>query len=382
MENYWISEEAPFPFLWWDVAAVCLFSALPLGIAFAAALCRRASRVATLGLAGLATAAGAGVFAGVASAHLGDLEPSLLAAGGILRGLISLGLALAAALGWFAIFPRRGTAGKQQPSQLNAATFFFGAVVMVVVPIVYIQARCKHDAARAMGLVEQSRLAEARRVLLRLAALSPQAVWKGEALHPFLAQLQQAISEVQSRAAAPLHDEASDSERIERARDLAILGRDEEAIRVLRASPGVLSSGEGLNLLGTIYEAREAFLAGLESYRQSRGAWEQQSPSPERTEGLIQANRGLGYCARKLGRYAEAETAYLKVWELSPTADTHFLLARFYEDIEHTRKAETHARLAMKLAPDRYQADGEQLLDKLMMRHFGCFGVFRSAAPR
>jgi hypothetical protein len=76
-----------------------------------------------------------------------------------------------------------------------------------------------------------------------------------------------------------------------------------------------------------------------------------------------------------LGHYARAETAYQQLLALSPTADTHFLLAQFYEDVQRTSLAAEHARRAMALAPERYQQPGEQLLDKLVTLHFGCWGL-------
>jgi tetratricopeptide (TPR) repeat protein len=90
----------------------------------------------------------------------------------------------------------------------------------------------------------------------------------------------------------------------------------------------------------------------------------------------VQATTGIAYCERKLGRYAEAEAAYLERLALSPTAETHFLLASFYEDAQQTSNARTHARLAMALAPERYRQPGKKLIDKLDTLHFGCLSGF------
>ena len=112
--------------------------------------------------------------------------------------------------------------------------------------------------------------------------------------------------------------------------------------------------------------------SSLACYEAAARAWESSPPSPERAAGLAQATTGAAYCLRKSGRYAEAETAYQQLLALSPTADAHFLLARFYEDTQQTAKARTHAKLAMAAAPERYRRQGEMLIDKLNTLHFGC----------
>jgi tetratricopeptide (TPR) repeat protein len=77
---------------------------------------------------------------------------------------------------------------------------------------------------------------------------------------------------------------------------------------------------------------------------------------------------------------ALAEAAYQQLLELDPSADTHFLLAQFYEGTQQAAKAQFHARQAMALAPDRYDQAGQRLIDKLITHHFGCWGA--SAAER
>jgi tetratricopeptide (TPR) repeat protein len=98
--------------------------------------------------------------------------------------------------------------------------------------------------------------------------------------------------------------------------------------------------------------------------------------------GLLQATTGIAYCQRKLGHYADAEATYQQVLTLSPTADSHFLLAQFYEDAQQAEKARTHARRAMALAPTRYRQEGEKLIRKLTVYHFGCLSVFTAENDR
>jgi hypothetical protein len=92
----------------------------------------------------------------------------------------------------------------------------------------------------------------------------------------------------------------------------------------------------------------------------------------------VQALRGIGYCARKAGRTSQAEAAYQALLKTSPTADSHFLAAQFYEDAQATSLALRHVRQAMALDPRRFGESGRTLVNKLQTAHFGCWGVYSS----
>jgi tetratricopeptide (TPR) repeat protein len=185
------------------------------------------------------------------------------------------------------------------------------------------------------------------------------------------------ISELNRQAAVPLANQASAEERLQRARTLAMLGRSEAALAVLDLMTDPVAEAEADNLRGTIYENRGQWEAGLAAYAQARDAWDAQPHSAGRTAGLLQAATGMAYCLRKAGRYAEAEATYHQVLALAPTADTHFLLAQFYEDAQQADQARQHARQAMALDPRSYQQLGNKLINKLVVHQFGCLGVFR-----
>jgi tetratricopeptide (TPR) repeat protein len=255
------------------------------------------------------------------------------------------------------------------------AMLLLEAIALLAVPSLYIHARTRDAAVRAIGLMEQSRLGEARLLLHRLVMLAPSAQWKGYPLHRAAIELDAAVQSLSERVAAPLTTNAMDEDRLGRARDLAMLGRTSEAIRVLESSQPLLKSGEACNLHGTIDEALGQWSSACRWYNQAREAWRPLADSAERTAGLVRAATGLGYCQRKLGHLPEAEAAYQEVLALSPTARSHFLLAQFYEDTQQAMKAEAHARQAMALDPPHFLADGHKLIDKLMTLHFGCWGV-------
>jgi tetratricopeptide (TPR) repeat protein len=253
----------------------------------------------------------------------------------------------------------------------------FAVAALLLMPSTYLDARRRHDASELQSLLEQSRLGEAQTLTRRMLLLTPDAEFDGRPLKSLAAGIGQATRELEARATRPLPAGADERQRLDRARDLAMLGRTDAALDAVQRWPEWLHSAFALNLCGTIQETNGHWREGLACYQAAARAWESSPPSPERMAGLVRATTGAAYCLRKSGRYAEAETAYLQLLALSPSADTHFLLARFYEDMQQTAKARTHAKLAMAAAPERYQRQGQRLLEKLNTLHFGCLsGLF------
>jgi tetratricopeptide (TPR) repeat protein len=260
--------------------------------------------------------------------------------------------------------------------QQFAAVVAVEAIVLVLVPWLYIEARLRNDTVRVAGLVEQSRFGEARELVTRLLILGPNASWKGRPLREAAFHLDAVVRGIEQRVAAPVASDATAEDRLRRSRDLAMLGDTSMAIAMIQQSPSLADTPEACNLLGTVYETRGEFSAGRDWYGRARRAWQSRGDSPERTAGLVQAMTGVGYCERKLGRLQEAEAAYQERLALLPTAESHFLLAQFYEDTQQTAKAREHARQATKLDP-RYERSAQQLIDKLATVHFGCWGLFK-----
>jgi tetratricopeptide (TPR) repeat protein len=270
---------------------------------------------------------------------------------------------------------------RKQPAAMGtlAWTLLAPAVLALVVPWVYREARWRHDLRELQGLLEQSRLGEAQPLATMLARLDNRAALSGVVPLKRLAdEIDQTVSALQARAARPLAADAGDGDRISRAQDLAMLGRTDEALHVLAAAPALANSPVACNLRGTIHETRRQWRQARDWYSKAKTDWEQEPDTPEQTAGLIRATTGIGFAERKLGRYREAEAAYQQVLALAPTADSHFLLARFYEDTQQASKAQQHARAAMSLDPGRYLQPAGVLIDKLVTLHFGCWGV-RSA---
>ncbi len=362
------SEQAPFPFVWRDVALVHFLAALPLAIYLAGSIRARVS------VGGCLVLAAAALVLGLALWLVGDLFWTPLAAAG-LRAALALLAALSAGMIAAAVGPFR----ERPPQGLGQA--LLALAILLAVPPFYLHARGKHDRQRLAELQDQSRLGEAQALAQAMLVLTPDARVRGKPLVLVAAELDRIVAELTDQAAKPLALHATDAERYERARVLAVLGRTSEGLAVLASSPSLSESLPAALLRGTIHETRREWTAELAALSRARELLEEQSPSPERDADLIHTVTGLAFAHRKLGDNPAAAAAYSELLRLSPTADTHFLLAQFYEDTQQGRPAQFHARQAMQLAPDRYTRPAGQLVNKLRTTHFTCWGLLNSDSP-
>ncbi len=365
-------ETAPPPFVWTDVALVAFLAGLPLAALVSGSIGPPLARLALAAAAGLLALL---LFAPIATPIwqsnplVAQLARTMAAAGA--------GLALVAGGASLSFTKQERTA-----SPLNLFNLALAIAVSLALPWLYVQARCRHDLARLEGLMEQTRIGEAGALAERLLVLAPHATVRGFPLLRVAEQSRRIVADLQSRVQTPLPASADVAQRLQRAGDLGMLGRTAEALAVLDASPAAAQSAAVNHLRGVIHDARNEFGLALEAYRAAREAALAHPRSAESNAVVIDATRGMAYCERKLGRYADAERTYLELLAFEPTAETHFLLAQFYEDTQQASLAQDHARQAMALDPQRYAARGRQLIDKLMTHHFGCWSVFASEPRR
>ena len=380
VESFCIDAGVPAPFVWGDVAVVHLLCAVPLAWLLATLLVRWARAAVVLLLALVLSGIGLLPF------HPGDANVLPGAAGSwgglILRAATALDLSLAMALAMAVLWHPRFS--QERPRAWTRTLFSLGGgiALLLVLPWSYVDARCRHDVARLGEFLEQSRLGDARALVGRLLALSPQRECQGRTLSQIAAHLEQLTAEVEARVSMPLAADAGGAQRLERARQLAILGRNASALdelRLVRAS-GLAPDADLLG--GTIQESEEQWPAALASYRGARECWDAQRPTAWQQAGLLRATLGVAYCQRKLGSYAEAEASYRQAFLLAPTAETHYLLAQFYEDTQQADKALEHARRAMALEPDRYRLEGEKLIRRMTVSDFSCLRVFSAQKQR
>lgn len=261
----------------------------------------------------------------------------------------------------------------------GAGTIALALAILAVIPAVFVDARVRHDLKLLTELLEQTRLGEASELVSRIVALQPSTVWQGRPVAAVRRELDRSVADLRSRTAVALPDSVDPLTRVDRARDLAVLGDTDAALKVLSDRRiAAIEDPDVLNLLGTIHETRSEWTAARDWYRRARRASEDLPASETRQALRLQAQRGIAYAERKAGHTPEAEAAYRELLALSPTAETHFLLAQFYEDAQQTDLAHQHARQAMTLDPRRYGKSGRELIDKLQTVHFGCFGAFQA----
>ena len=368
----WDDGKAPFPYAWRDVAVVHLLCALPLALALAHFVQRHVSDLAAVVLAtfvfGLSVAPLTETFRpGVASATY--TYPFLAV---ILRTGSACGLALSAVL-LMAVIVR--SPGWHAP-KTGLALAGLAVLVLFLVPTIHVHERCKQDQVRLGQAWNLARLGEAKPLVHGLAILDPRGEWNGQPLRKAALRLDDMAKKLQALVAQPLAEQATVAQRLERARNLARLGRTQAAIDVLATVQDPQSAPEVDNLRGGIYQIESDWKLGLASYRKAQAAWEAQPASAARSQGLVTATKGVGYCQRKLSQFPQAEATYQQLLALSPTADSYLLLAEFYEDSRQADKARSHARRAMALDPTHYQQQGDSVLRRLSIANFGCMSIF------
>jgi tetratricopeptide (TPR) repeat protein len=248
----------------------------------------------------------------------------------------------------------------------------------VLLPWLYIQARCRHDLERLDALVAQSRVGEAAALARGLAGLAPRTTFRDLPMTTVAAEMAALEGELRQRTNSPLPPGASDEDCLARARDLAQLGQRDGALAMLNSTAALATSHAGNYLRGLVYLDRDEFDAALAAFQSARQSLAALPPSEDARLQKIDLLRQIAYCQRKLGRYAEADAAYRELLAADASADTHFLLAQFYQDAEQATVAQFHARRAMTLDAARYAAPGQRLIDNLITNRFGCWGVFAS----
>jgi hypothetical protein len=353
-----------FPFVWTSVAIVQVVCSLPLAFWFVHSVLRRRN---PWGILLAVTLLFVGSFV-LFQQHLHPpYEASLLVG---LRLAMGLFLATASVACLWLI-------GGKVESPSSTYLLLVGLVAWILLPAIYIDSRCRHETNHLTALLEQSRLGEARIVVEQLTLLDPERICLGQPLKKLATQVEEDCRGLEKLVATPLSASATDRDHLNRAGQLAMLGRTDEALITLPLLLPIDSplAADTDNLRGTIHETREEWSRAEAAYRSAGEGWSRQSASAEQRAGLTQALTGIAYSQRKSGRYEEAEVTYQKLLNLSPNADTHYLLAQFYEDTQQTDSAQTHAQRAMALSPKRYQKSGQELLNKMAIYHFGCLNV-------
>lgn len=357
----WKEGQAPFPFVWRDVAIVYLICALPLAATVTPAFRRTIPPAPLIAVAALMCALG--ILPDVAQRWFVSGTTYSMIGGMILRTYAAYTWALALTLLGAIVFDNGRATGRRHDILLTSVA----VGVLALVPAFYVAARCRHDSRVLSELLGQQRIGEALTLASNVRTVDKSLRVNGKEVTDLITELSLHVRRLELKIEfSPIPITAE--ERLERSRDLAMLGRTDAALDVL--SP--ITDAAADNLRGTIYEARGEWDDGRAAYERAVVAIASQPRSDARDAALQRALAGVAYCQRKAGRYDLAAVAYLKLLDHAPTADTHFLLAQFYEDAQDASKAYQHAQRAMALAPSRYREQGENLIRKLRVSQFGC----------
>lgn len=359
--------ELGLPFVWRDVLFVYLLSALPVALLISHRACRIDSRGRIMGEIFILLVVMGALLIGIPAASISFA----MAHAWLMRTALALLMVLLPAMAIAAVSSQRLHFNYTSDRWLYAGA---AGLTLLVLPVLYVEARSRHDANQVMELVGQMRFGEARLAAAQLHGLNPLiALRNRQPLSELVAQLETVVHDLEARVAVRLSPVSTRAARLERAQALAMLGRTDEALSLLQTLPD--SDLAMNNLYATILENTNAWAQARDRYFRAHAGWQSAAPTEERLAGIMQACQGLGYCERKLGRIAAAEAAYLELLAVAPTAENHFLLAQFYEDTQRSSQAYTHARRAIQLNPRQFQDDGQKLINKLATSHFGCLSL-------
>lgn len=368
------------PYAWWDVAAVAIASGIPLAWLIVSwseyRLCNQSVPPFI--------AVGVGITL-LAAFRLGfwnvteNTTTTMLEYGNITTRIAAALLASLGIVCTLLSYKQNSVGSAEQDSwHANSISWLFAILLLMLVPMTYERAKLHSSEKRAFELLDQSRLAEASQLLKRCLLLDPESSFRGRSIQSLIDDLEERLATIQLRAVHPLPDDSLPPTRIERAIDLAVLGKREDALLLLLpvAQQPTFAMNGGHELLGTLYQDRHEWKESLFHFQLASEFWRSKQNSELRKARLAQSLQGEAFALRKLGRIDQAEAAYLRLVEIQPTAERHFLLAQFYEDIQETSLASQHANLAAELAPNQFRESSKALISKMRTNHFGCFQLF------
>lgn len=159
------------------------------------------------------------------------------------------------------------------------------------------------------------------------------------------------------------------------------LDQHENAIELIQPLLNSSQAALAWDTYGLILQREEKWHESLDAYSIALKLWQNNADNPQALAGLTSAYRGIALAEKQIGQTTEAEAAYQKLITLAPTAENHFLLARYYEEKQQSELAMKHANRAATLAPEQFAVPAQKLIDMMKSSHFGCFRIYRSSQP-
>lgn len=252
----------------------------------------------------------------------------------------------------------------------------FAIGLALVLPTLFELDRIEKSLRRLGERIDDQRLGSAQQLALEILAINPQARFRKRPLRLIEGKLRVELAALQAECESLSSSADQPVAALQKASLLAMRsesGESEAIARRLVERP--LVAVEACLLLGTLSEERGAWQASRDWNGRAHAML---VPQPARIPEAVRALNGIAFAERKLGNRAAAEAAYLAAWELAPTAEAHFLLAQFYEDMQRAQEAAKHARAAISLDPAAYRLPAEALIEKLLVNHTGCLSIYRT----
>ncbi len=366
-------------FVWHDVALVYVLGMLPLAMVLIEAIARHAPRWLSPPMVACMAFV---LYLAVCRADLW-LPFEILPAGGEVARSGSAFLCDVVCVAVVRMLLKRRVRGQETsragggPGSMVLVEMTLALAFAMIIPTTYAKARGHHFQSKLVDLQTQGQLEMARRLAMQLFSLDPDLVIQGKPIKLVFLDLKIEVQEIEQRVRLQLDANSPAAARIERARQLAVLGRTPDALSALQ--PIEIDDPEYItacNLRGTIYEMQSDWPASRRWYQRANDGLSAREELRDPAARLT-AIKGIAYTHRKQRQLPEAENAYRRLLQVHPSAETHFLLAEFYRDTQQATHAYESARRARELDPLRFQQPADELIDDLLTNHFGCLAVAR-----
>ena len=251
-----------------------------------------------------------------------------------------------------------------------------GLVLATVIPFSYGHFLADYYSNQLTEALKNQRLELARSASGCWSRLAPQAHWQDQPVAEIHAQLAGEVNRIRHALSELSAGQVRSNPGMVASMFLQLDDFDGAVAVIKPHLRGTAPSPFAWDTFGLILQRQELWRESEQAYRKAFELWNQESDSSNKN-GLASALRGIAHAQNRQGRVRDAEQTYQQLLEIDSSAETHFLLAQFYEEEQQTEEAYHHASEAMILAPGQFQQPGQTLINKLQSAHMGCFQIYR-----
>lgn len=251
-----------------------------------------------------------------------------------------------------------------------------GLVLATAIPFSYGHFLADYYSNQLTEALKNQRLELARSASGSWSRLAPLARWQDEPVDEIHAQLVGEVNRIRNALSELSAGQVRSNPGMVASMALQVDDFDGAVSVIEPHLQGTAPSPFAWDTFGLILQRQELWRESEQAYRKAFELWNQQTASSNEN-GLASALRGIAHAQNRQGRVRDAEQTYQQLLEIDSSAETHFLLAQFYEEEQQTEEAYHHASEAMILAPAQFQQPGQTLINKLQSAHMGCFQIYR-----